>query len=184
MAEAIVDLLEVIEIQHDEAGELLALHPVVVVLEEEVPVVEAGELIRLAESLEPLLQLVLAGDAAGHPGHRPLALVEGRQRRYLALEALHPLGTRFGIDAVHLGRGELVLHHLHLTAGEGLRHLFHHPQSLLLGQHVQQPLADKRVAVLVGLLLHTADVFDVVAILAEDEDRVRQLGHHFIELYY
>ena len=75
MAEAIVDLLEVIEIQHDEAGEMLPLHPVVILVEEEVAVVEAGELIRLPEPLEPLLQLVLAGDAAGHPGHRPLPLI-------------------------------------------------------------------------------------------------------------
>ncbi len=75
VAEAIVDLLEVIEIQHDEAGEMLPLYPVVILVEEKVAVVEAGELIRLPEPLEPLLQLVLAGDAAGHPGHRPLPLI-------------------------------------------------------------------------------------------------------------
>ena len=39
--EAIVDLLEVIEIQHDEAGEM-PLHPVVILVEEEVAAVEAG----------------------------------------------------------------------------------------------------------------------------------------------
>ena len=42
VAEAIVDLFEVIEIQHDEAGEMLPLHPVVILVEEEVAVVEAG----------------------------------------------------------------------------------------------------------------------------------------------
>ncbi len=39
---------------------MLPLHPVVILVEEEVAVVEAGELIRLPEPLEPLLQLVLA----------------------------------------------------------------------------------------------------------------------------
>ena len=149
MAVTIVDLLEVIEIQHDEAGERLTLHPLVVLIEEEVAIVEAGQLIRLAEPLEPPLQLVLAGDVAGHPGHGTLAVIEGGQRRYLPLEALHPLGPRLGIDAIHLGRGEIVLHHLHLAAGQGTRHLLHHPERLVCRQHVEQPLADQRVAILV-----------------------------------
>ncbi|MNP61511.1 hypothetical protein D3C76_1567080 [compost metagenome] len=51
MAEVVIDLLEVIDIQHDEAGAPLALQLVPVVLEEEMAVVEASQLIRLAEPL-------------------------------------------------------------------------------------------------------------------------------------
>ncbi len=180
MAEAIVDLLEVVYVQHHQAAGGLSLPPLPAVLEEIAAVVEAGQLVGFALQLEPLLQLVLAGNVAGHPGHRPLAVIAGGQRRNLALEALHPLRSDRGVDPLHLHRRQLVLHHLHLARIQRQGHLLHHPAGHVGGQHIGQSLARQRVAILIGLLLHPANVFDVVAVFAQDEDGIGQLGHHFI----
>ena len=38
---------------------------------------------------------------------------------------------------------------MHLAAGQGARHLLHHPERLVCRQHIEQPLADQGVAILI-----------------------------------
>ncbi|MNP55407.1 hypothetical protein D3C76_1500530 [compost metagenome] len=95
---------------------------------------------------------------------------------------MRPLRPGGGIYPLHLGGGQLILHHLHLPAAQGQRDLRHHPLRHRGGQDVGQLLARQRIAILIGELLDATYVFDVVTILAQDKHGIRQLGHDFIEL--